>query len=147
MTQERFEQICATASEMAAEIEWAEFPALTSNHTELREITASLAADPECQLVLRDLLRQMSERIRWLVDALPGRQEVELEAAGLVQSAFKAVLLQLSDLAGVIRPLQMLTKFRRLPEPVLQAPVNARVPSIAEQRERVAAGRAPIDLV
>jgi hypothetical protein len=29
----------------------------------------------------------------------------------------------------------------------MQAPVNAIVPSMAEQRERAAAGRAPIDLV
>jgi hypothetical protein len=147
MTRERFEQIKALATDMASEIEWADFPliAAEAGGREFRELLSCMAMDPNVHMLIGSVLGGMFRTLEPCFGSLPDHQEPELQAAGLVQSALKSVLIAIQPAVAVLcRENPLRAKFRRLVDPVIQAPPTVRVPSMEVQERRRAMGIAPI---
>lgn len=150
MTSERFEQIKAVAMQMAADIEWADFPTVApeAGGAELRELLTNMAADSDVHVATREILKLLFGQLEGKLEQISGHQEDELEAAGMVQSSLKQVLLSINPaMAMITREHLLRTKFRRFPGPVMQAPRNAWVPSLGEQLLRQAVGLPPLGRV
>lgn len=134
---ERFEAIKLTARRMAGEVEECWFPDAPPGS---REVIASyltrMIGSPRGQAQLQGQLEQVFASIDPLIESRPAIQEVEQEAAGLVQAAIKACLYEWRPDALSLRILAhpLATKFKGIPEAMMQAPVGVRVPSLQAQR-------------
>lgn len=149
MTPERLQEIERAADAMLGQVEWCDFPLVPEPTATL--LNAALAAAMESAdfsaLARRDLRTRFGV-LRDIAGRLPDHQEVDLQAAGLVQSAVKAAFRGLDPAFGAaVADQPVRTKFRRLIHPVVQAPPNVRVPSMRAQLARRSMGMPPVDVV
>lgn len=136
---ERFRAIRVAAHQMAGEIEWAQFrspPPLCGIARPIGVFFGSMVGSEDFREAVRIIVADAMNLLEPHADHLPMIQEVELEAAGLVQYAIKSALKMLFPHVGIsalcLTPLTV--KFRNIPEPLTQADPNMHVPSLASQR-------------
>ena len=144
MNPERFKTIKITAMRMAGEIEWFGFAGPSGAGRRMAS-SAEIAANPSFIEGVRSALGTVFTLLErsGAAASVVGHQEVELEAAGLVASAVKHVLLVMEGAvpptAGeassvrVFHAWPLITKFRTIRAPVIQAAPGVWVPSMEEQ--------------